>query len=284
MPKISFILATVDRTTELERCLHSLGAQIDKRFELLVVDQNVDGRLDSLLRKHASSLHITHVKITQRGLSHARNAGLSLIASDTDIVTFADDDGWYPQQLVGDVIEWFEGNPSYSGLSGCCLDEQGNESQVLWPEKGNDIDWFRAWSEVTSISLFLQRQVVERVGKFDEALGVGAETPWGAAEEVDYVLRTLKQGFTLRYEPTIVVHHPPAVLAFDARSWRRARLYGGGMGRVIKKHRLPHWFFMRSLIRAFCGFMLGILSANTGMAKFHINVLAGRWNGWHSIK
>ena len=43
-----------------------------------------------------------------------------------------------------------------------------------------------------SFTIFLRRRVVERVGEFDETLGVGAGTPYGSCEESDYLIRAVK--------------------------------------------------------------------------------------------
>lgn len=282
MSALSLILATVDRVKEPAYCLATLARQSCKDFEVIVVDQNMDGRLDAMIAEYAEHISIKHIKTPIRGLSRARNLGLK--AMQGDIVGFADDDGWYPADTVASVIEWFDSHAGYAGLSGCCLDADGRHSQVQWLKHAHDIDWRNAWRSLTSFSLFLRKSAVHATGEFDEMLGVGSGTPWGSAEEMDYALRILQQGLMLRYEPSIIVYHPPSVLEFDTESWRRARSYGGGMGRVIKKHRLPHWFFVRSLIRACGGCTLGLLRANTGMARFHMNVLMGRWAGWRSLK
>ena len=54
--------------------------------------------------------------------------------------------------------------------------------------------------------MFLRREVV-RDYSFDESLGVGAGTPWGAGEETDYLLRLLEDGHRIFYDPAIAIWH-----------------------------------------------------------------------------
>jgi hypothetical protein len=50
---------------------------------------------------------------------------------------------------------------------------------------------------------------------------------------VDFLLRILRQGHVLRYDPDIVVHHPNPTDEIDERTLRRSRLYNRGLGRVL---------------------------------------------------
>jgi len=67
----------------------------------------------------------------------------------------------------------------------------------------------------------LRRAAVEAVGGFDETLGLGADSPWWAGEETDYLLRLLADaGFT-------DVEHGPGItdlgVAVDYRAMERPR-------------------------------------------------------------
>ena len=58
-----------------------------------------------------------------------------------------------------------------------------------------------------SFTLFLRRDVVARVGPFDERLGLGSGTPWSSGEELDYVLRAIQSGARIVYDPDLTVTH-----------------------------------------------------------------------------
>ena len=50
------------------------------------------------------------------------------------------------------------------------------------------------WNRAMSFTIFLRARVVERVGRFDERLGLGSGTPWHSGEEIDYLIRALAAG------------------------------------------------------------------------------------------
>ena len=75
--KFSLVLATVDRTDEVERFLISLEKQTHKDFELIVVDQNPEGTFAPLLEPHKVNFPIVHLaRPDDRGVSKSRNAGI----------------------------------------------------------------------------------------------------------------------------------------------------------------------------------------------------------------
>src|SRR5271167_276402 len=79
--KFSLILATVGRTSELRPFLEHLQEQSHKNFELIVVDQNADGRLLPLIEPCKSRFPVIHCR-SAIGLSRARNVGLTLVSGD----------------------------------------------------------------------------------------------------------------------------------------------------------------------------------------------------------
>lgn len=277
--KFSLVLATIGRTDEVGRFLTSLAAQTHRDFELIIVDQNMDQRLDHLLASFADRISLLHLHCAP-GLSRARNIGLTHITGD--VIAFPDDDCWYPPELLSTVAIWLDAHTDHDGVTGQSRDGTGQASQVPWPAHPTAIDNQNVWRQAISYSIFLRRHVVVTVGDFDESLGVGAGTPWGSGEETDYLLRALATGARLDYEPTLFVFHPQSVVHYDAHAWRRGYNYGAGMGRVLRKHHAPSGFVLHLLLRAIGGAVIGIASLRTGMARFHWNVFKGRLCGWLS--
>lgn len=90
---ITFVVPTLgERCNEFERLLASLDKQTDKRFELIVVSQGNYDQVEQWLS--AFQLRSTHIKLGEKGLSRARNAAWPALKGD--IVSFSDDDCWYP--------------------------------------------------------------------------------------------------------------------------------------------------------------------------------------------
>jgi glycosyltransferase involved in cell wall biosynthesis len=114
MPRFSLIVATRDRTSELSRFIASLRSNSLQDFELIVVDQNDDDRLGSIL---ADALPFDQLRVIRCpiGVSRARNAGLD--AARGEILAFPDDDCWYPNDILQSVSTWFESHPAKGMLS-----------------------------------------------------------------------------------------------------------------------------------------------------------------------
>jgi glycosyltransferase involved in cell wall biosynthesis len=272
------VLATLgSRRSELERLLESLVAQSHRIFRLIVADQSPDDRLLSTLDGFRDQFEIVRVK-SERGLSRARNAGLSELGSD--VVTFADDDCWYPADLLGRVNDLLTVNQQWSGLSGQVTDEFGHPTGARWSTQAGPLDRSSVWTRGTSISIFLRREVVERVGGFDESLGLGSPTGWGSGEETDYLLRALEHGFAVYYEPTLTVFHHEVRADFTSETIADGRSYGMGMGRVLRKHHYPWWSAAYQVMRALGGALLTLGKGRPREARFHWAVARGRALGW----
>ena len=89
--------------------------------------------------------------------------------------------------------------------------------------------------------MFLRAKSVRDL-RFDESLGVGSGTAWGAGEATDYLLRLLNRDASIYYEPALKVFHPSPVPPYDAKARFKAYSYGSGMGRVLHTHEMPMWF------------------------------------------
>src|SRR5439155_16279062 len=91
------VLATVGRVDELRHFLDALQDQAYRNFRLIIVDQNADGRLDPILDSYRGSIPLLRVS-SEPGLSRARNVALRRL--EGDVVSFPDDDCWYPPDLL----------------------------------------------------------------------------------------------------------------------------------------------------------------------------------------
>lgn len=244
-PFISLILATVGRTDELDRMFASLAAQTMQAFEVVVVDQNADDRLQvHLARARSLGIDVRHLKQTPPNLAAARNAGIE--AARGEWIGFPDDDCWYDSNVLEIVFNRFNQDDKPSGVVVRWAEETG---QPLVPAR---LSWKRSCmfrdAPVSSITLFCNRALCLKIGGFDSRFGVGQ---WfGAGEETDFVLRALHTGALFTYEPLAQVHHavssghPQATPQARAAMRHRAR----GTGALYAKHRLPLWIVVRGLV------------------------------------
>ncbi len=274
--RFSLVLATLGRTVELARFLHSLGHQDWTDLQLIVVDQNPDERLVPILQPYAGRFDIDHLR-SQPGLSRARNVGLRRVSGD--IVAFPDDDCWYPPGVLRYVHDRLNAQADVDGLTGRSIDEQGKESAFRFAAGGGWVDRISVWTAAISYTIFLRRAVIERVGAFDEELGVGSGTAFGSGEETDYMVRAIGAGARILYQPALTVHHPHPESIIDDRVIRKAYSYGCGMGRVLRKHDYPFWFKARAVVRPLGGGLLSLARMNLPKAMLHWQRSAGRMSG-----
>lgn len=272
LPSFDLVVATVDRVQPLARLLASLERQTHPRLRVLLVDQNPDGRLDPVLAAHPG-VDVLRLR-APRGLSRARNAALPHLRAD--LVAFPDDDCLYPDGLLEHVARRFAARSELDGLTGRAADAQGRSSPS-WRREPALLDRDNLWNRVTSAALFLRRGLVERVGGFDERLGLGGGGPWSSGEELDYLIRALAAGAIIEYDPDLLVLHPVAehTPALGLRD-------GASVGYVLRTHRYPARVVARMLVRPLGGAILAFARGDPGRARFHAATLRGRLLGYRA--
>lgn len=241
---VSLVLATIGRTQEVGSLIQSLLLQTDRRFQLIVVDQNTDDRLVPFVHlAHEGGLDVLHERMEKPGLSAARNRGIAL--SKYDILAFPDDDCWYEDTVIERVIRSFQAD-DLGGLVARWVEQAGTE-----PARSYRLD-LKAWrsfrgGHASSISLFFNRNLFHQLGGFDERFGVGGW--YGAAEETDLVLRALASGARLEHVPDIQVHHAYNNVPDGGtrKLLRDSRRRGRGTGAIYAKHRLHPYVILRGL-------------------------------------
>lgn len=274
--RFSLVLATLGRTTEIERLLASLGSQTNRDFELIVVDQNPDDRLVPLLKSREHEMQIEHLRPGCRGASRARNVGLERVSGD--IVAFPDDDCWYPPDLLARVTRFLDEQPQLDGVTGRSVEGSGQNSNGYFDAIPGPLDRINLWTRAIEYTIFLRRERVKGL-RFDESLGVGAGTDWGAGEATDYLLRLLDQGASLYYEPDLIVFHPSPVPPYDEKALLKTYSYGSGMGHVLSKHKMPLWFKAKWLIRPLGGALLSMADRKPPEARYRWSTFKGRLRG-----
>jgi glycosyltransferase involved in cell wall biosynthesis len=272
--KISLILATKGRVKEIERFMQSLTHQ-GYSLELIVVDQNEDDRLESMLKEPNLPFPVVHLR-SEVGLSRARNVGVAFATGD--IIAFPDDDCWYPAGLFTRVVSELQGQVSVDGLTGRSEDGRGRPSGGSFSRRKGPVDINNVWKTGISYTIFLRSSVCTAVGLFDEELGAGAHTRFGSGEESDYLIRTVKLGFNIQYLPDLVVYHANSIL-YNRNDCQKAFRYGAGMGRVLSKHRYKLSYNLYKILRPIGGALLSLLTLRARKAAYHLAIARGRLCG-----
>jgi glycosyltransferase involved in cell wall biosynthesis len=269
LPSFDLVVATVDRTDELRRLLDSLEKQRYDRLRVVVVDQNEDDRLDALLE--GRGLRIERLRFG-RGLSPARNAALAIV--DADVVAFPDDDCTYPDLTLERVARRFAADPGLAGITGRGQDERGTSSPS-WKSDPAVLTDDNLWNRAISYTIFLRSDLVRQVGRFDERLGVGSPERWSSGEEIDYLIRAVRSGARVEYDPNLVIQHD--VREDDAMRGARD---GASIGYLLRKHGYPPRMLARMLVRPLGGFLVACARLDGDRARYHLATLRGRARGY----
>jgi GT2 family glycosyltransferase len=272
-PSFDLVVATVGRTAPLGRLLDSLEQQDDAHVRAIVVDQNTDGRVAEILA--GRGLELVHLR-SPLGLSRARNVGLHEVSAE--LVGFPDDDCVYPPGLLRLLVERFAGDPPLDGLTGRTEDDEGRSS-ASWKRDAVFLTADNLWNRANAATMFLRRELVERVGEFDERLGLGSGEPWSSGEETDYLIRAVAAGAWIAYDPTVVVFHD--VREDDAAIGLRD---GASIGYLLRKHGYPPRTVGRMLVRPVGGALLALARLDVARARYYAATLRGRIRGYRGAR
>lgn len=276
LPAVSLIISSKGRYSEIRKLLSSLAQQSMRDMEVIVVDQNDDDRLVSVLEGHP--FPIRHIRMPQTtGVSFGRNIGLG--QASAPLVIFPDDDCWYPDDFLERAISTME-TKGLDALTGRPTDEDGNPIQGRFERTSQYIDKGNVWTtQIEWLSMWRRTRLVS-LGGFDEMVGVGAKSPWQSAEGQDLMLRLIESGGTAWYDATLVGHDAGVdPQSADAGLRRKARAYGRGMGYVIRKHRLGTGVAANFLFRPLAGALLAAVRGKFNLARYYVATCVGRVEG-----
>lgn len=257
--RVTAIVCTRNRCDLLRRTLESIGAQLlgDIDFTLVVVDNGSTDATGQVVAAFAAEAGFPVMALFEpkQGLSLARNRGLD--AATGDIIIFTDDDclvaaNWAHEasrcfestlmQLVGGRVEL--ANPADLEIT----IKTSAQPELL--RSAHDLLGF-----VHGANLAFGRPLLERIGRFDPALGAG--TSFSAAEDTDFVYRVFIAGFPVRYEPGFVVHHDHGRRRRSERT-KLEQAYCRGTGALLAKAMLngrsdlarPVYWSVRAALRS----------------------------------
>ena len=275
-PVLSLIVATKGRATPFRELFGSLEAQTFRDFEVIVVDQNADGRLGSP-EAEGWSFPVLHLRMPhESGASRGRNAGFARARGS--VVLFPDDDCWYDPGFLADALDRM-GETGVDVLSGRAADASGRDINGRYLQARTTITRGNVWTAGIEWVIFFKRAVFERLGGFDPSIGIGADTPWQSCEAQDVMLRALAAGARCVFDPAVFGHHAE----LDVRSpamLRKGRAYARGFGYVLRRHRYPIHQVANWLLRPAVRGVLSTLKGDRTLAAYYGNVFVGRLEGW----
>jgi len=167
---ISVVIPTYNRASFLKEAIDSVLSQTCRDFELIVVDDGSTDDTPALLLSYGKKIKV--IKKANKGPSAARNRGIK--AAKGEWLAFLDsDDSWKPDKLEKQV-QFIKDNPDIK----ICQTEE------IWIRNGKRVnprkkhEMHSGWIYeqclpmciVSPSSVMIHREVIEKVGLFDETM------------------------------------------------------------------------------------------------------------------
>jgi glycosyltransferase involved in cell wall biosynthesis len=230
---MSLIMATLGRSDEIIILLESLLLQSYKNFELIIIDQNDDDRVEKIYNQYNGKLDLRYYRCAKKGLSLGRNAGLKYLTGD--ITAFPDDDCEYETDTLEKAAEFFEKNPDYSFYTCNTKEKKGDKAVLKTGKKDCDIGICNFLNVGISFTIFIRSKTFAGFS-FDEQLGVGAV--FGSGEESDLLLYLIKNKQKGKYHSAHYIYHPG-----KTETQQRVYSYSLGFGALFKKALLAYHLY-----------------------------------------
>ena len=249
---VSVIVCTRDRGEALRGCLTRLAAITYPRVEFVIVDNApTDDTTRQIVRAFAGwDSRFRYACEPRPGLSRARNRGLS--EARGSIVAYTDDDVSVDPRWVHGVVKGMRRTANVACVTGLVATATvSNDAEAYFDARA--ASWssrcepqvydlgehrrpdplypYSAGIFGTGANFAFDRDMLRRMGGFDEALGAGTLTRGG--EDLEIFVRVLRAGRAIVYEPAAVVwHHHRA----DTRALlNQMYAYGTGLTAFLTK-------------------------------------------------
>ncbi|MFC1698589.1 glycosyltransferase family 2 protein [Candidatus Omnitrophota bacterium] len=214
--KVSVIISTRNRPKYLEHTINSILANSYADFEVIIVDQSDNGRTQVLVDRFAqTNSKIRYFRTSSRGLGTAKNFGIKKYQGT--IVAFTDDDCAVHSDWIENMVLSFRQNPEAGIVFGSVLPPPGYKTSdgfvPVFLAKDSLLKgvFSKVYARGIGANMAVKKEVIEKVGSFDEMLGTGAALPGNV--DYDYSYRTLMNGFKIFDSSSVKVIH------LEVRKW-----------------------------------------------------------------
>ncbi|MHB1568491.1 MAG: glycosyltransferase [Solirubrobacteraceae bacterium] len=243
-PEITVAVCTRGHPDSLSETLASIRSQEYPRLRTLVVDNAPeDDRTLRLVAKLARETDIDYVVERRPGLSWARNRAID--ASESEVIAWADDDDLCDRWWTAELARAFVEIPDADAVTGLAVPRELETSGQAWLEQYSGLARGRGFQRAVftadtlrpqsalyprppfgiGANMAFRRIALERIGRFDTALGAG--TPTAAGEDTAAFSTLLLAGGKIVYQPTAIVRHRHR--RDDAAARELMRGYGRGL-------------------------------------------------------
>lgn len=260
----------------LVKCIESLTRQTYENLEIVCVSP-VESLPEPVLQKSKIIVEC------RRGASLAKNVGIR--ESSHGFIAFTDDDCICDPDWVENLVSAFENERIGCVTGGTVPAREGlwyasSRFEVDAKVYNKSLGFTPPWLIGAGNNICLRKDVLERIGYFDERLGPG--TRYRGAEDVDVFHRTIEAGYDIVYTPKAVVHHEP----LDTYDQVRSMMYGYrvGIGAFFAKNwssKPLRRYFLRTFLRTqMSNSGYNLFKGNLTMAYAYLLAFVGALRGF----
>ena len=242
---LSIIVCTHNRADLLKNCLVHLLPQLQPNCEIIVVSSACTDHTPQVLAELPHEA-LRVVAATTAGLSHARNVGVA--AAQSPNIAFIDDDAYPNPDFVAQSI-YLVKNHNYACVGGIYepwyLYGKPNWYQDAWVSSqvhGTELCAMPAGCYVSGGVVIYQKKAVLNVGGFDVLLGMNAQKV-AYGEETELQNRLVAQGYTVAYQPKLVVQHLVPKYKLSP-SWLLKSAFAKGKNHWRTHHKKPGFILL----------------------------------------
>ena len=243
-PFISVIIATLNRTHYLEKCIKAILANNYDDYEIIIVDQGEDNQTKKLLdSQFSANERIRYFHTHTVGLSHARNLGCENARGE--IIAFIDDDANPVSGWLGSYAKAFLEIDPTPAMVGGKIEPIWEAPKPKWYPKerefllatydiGDEIKTFPEFELPIGANFAVLRRIIEVFGGFDDRVGFNEsrKNSMIAGEDTLIGLRAREAGYPIYYQPDAKVFHHISATKLSRRYFLR-RHYWEGVTQIV---------------------------------------------------
>jgi len=278
--KISLVLATLGRDLEVADFLKSLLLQTYKDFELIIIDQNKDGKIDAIVELFMNFIDVKHVKVDFTGNARARDYGIGLARGR--IIAFPDDDCAYERDVLEKVVAEFKKRKNLSILVAGSYDFSSSRFSIgVNSPNARYFSRFKMMG-VEFTQFFDRNRIDGKQFHLDHDFGIGSK--YSGAEGFELLYRLLRSGSTAFYNPEIKIYHP------DKDHYKlgtgRMLMYSTGIGAYIRKFTnqqdvfILYYIVRKMFVAPILKMLLAMVLLNPKKLAYSFYNLVGIWRGF----
>ncbi len=196
-PKVSIVITTWNRKGETEKTLRELGHQGYPNLEIIVVDNHsTDGTVE-MIRQEFPYVRLINMPTPTYGPCESMNVGFANATGEYVVVL--DDDSHPEPGVIAKTIEEFDQDPSIGAVAFKITTSAPQPGTSRYSDfRGDDpLEDVPVWRGCGS---GIRREVLEKINYYSKVF-------FTYENEVDAGIKLHLEGYRIKYQPSLVVHH-----------------------------------------------------------------------------